>query len=451
MELEYTPPKAVEVEMSVLGACLMDENAMDTAIQRLKPDSFYDINHQSIYRVMLDIYTGGGRADLVTTITKLNDEGILDAIGGTDYLTGLVDSCSSLSNVQGWVSQLKEKQVARSLLKTSEEITQRIKDGHGIHKVLEDTERKLFQLGHHGSMKKVLPIGTLLNEALEELEHISKHESVGVTTGLKTLDKYYRFKPSNVVVLAARPSMGKTTLALQMAYEASKETGRPAVFFSAEMNNTGLVKRLVCQQAGVRITDLKHDSTRKEGWKKVVAMAGEISETGLIVDDTPGLTISQIRARLRQYVRRYNVCLAAIDYIQLLPCGVDMRGRNRESEVAYLSANMKIMAKEFNVPVLVLSQLNRRCEERVDKKPLLSDLRESGAIEQDADVVMLLTRHEFYFPTEELGLAQICIAKHRDGPTCQWQKIAFISDYPRFEDLSEEVEEEKQWYQKENF
>ncbi len=404
---DKTLPSSVETEMAVLGCCLMDATCLDYATELLQPETFYNLHHKTIFKQICALYQDNKTVDMITLIDKLKTENELNSIGGAVYVTNLIDTVSTTKHLEEWVSIIKGKAMARSLLAMSEQLEREIYAGEPVEKVLETTEAALFELSHAHTVKKILTTSELMKKACDYLEERQKGKVQGYTTGLLTIDKYAKFQDGNFWILGGRPSTGKTSLASRMSYAASVAMGKPLVFFSLETSDIQLAVRFICQAAHI-------DKYRvsKEDWQTIIRIADDINKTGLIIDDTPRMNPMILRSKLRRYIRQQNVGMVVIDYLQLLD-GTHKRRESRQTEMMDVSKDLKALCKEFNIPFLVLSQLNREVEDRLNKRPKLSDLRESGAIEQDSDVCILLTRDEYYWPDRSKGLAQIQVAKHR--------------------------------------
>ncbi len=428
--VEKVPPNALEAEMSVLGAMLMNEAALEKATEMLVPGMFYNLSHRTIFAAVLELYAENQTVDVVAVSSRLRDMGKLDDVGGVVYLTDLVDTVSTTAHVDSWIHLIKDKACRRELLRIADQLKGAVSSSDRSEDVIEETERQLFQLTQDESQGVPTPTPQLVTRAVETLERRARGEVEGVTTGLKDLDAYARLVPRRLYILAGRPSMGKTSLALKMAWEASKEMQRPFAFFTLEMGEEDTMRRLICQQAHA---DMNH--MESADWDAIGRAEREIGPSRIVIDDTTGLTTMQLRSRSRRYIRQYGVGLVVVDFLQLL------RGTRRDYQPPHVMfteiiCDIQALANELAVPILVVSQLNRKAEERTDKKPMLADLRESGSIEQAADVVLLLYRDEYYFKnTTRKGEADIIVAKNRYGP-CGTVEVLFFPEHTRFENLA---------------
>ena len=437
--LERPMPSNLDAERSILGAILLDNNALNTAIEALKPDDFFIPQHRSIFIEMMALGEAQHAIDLVTLTEELHRRGELESSGGAPYLASLVDGVPRVSNVEHYARIVKEKAMLRNLIHATHNIQQRAFDGEdGADTILDNAESSIFALAEDRVKAGLLPIKDIVRDNFERLEKIFREgKSVtGISTGYGELDKLLSgLQPSELIILAGRPSQGKTALALNMAENIAIRGGRPVAVFSLEMSKESLLQRLVASVAQVDAHKFRSGHLSREDWRRMTEGLGQISSAPLWIDDAGSISVLEIGAKARRLKRDKGLSLLIVDYLQLITA----RGRfnSRQEEVASISRGLKGLAKELQIPVLVLSQLTR-APEREERGPMLSDLRESGAIEQDADVVMFIYRPNFYnmnATPEERDMADILIAKQRNGPTDK-VKFVFRSRLTRFEEAA---------------
>ncbi len=438
MPVEKIPPQSIDAEMSVLGAMLMDKDAIGSAIELIEDDYFYRDVHRKIYQAIISLYEKNEPVDIVTLSTQLQHNNELAAVGGAVYLTTLLNSVPTAANIEYYAKIVQDKALLRKLINVATNIvTLGYEGGEDVPLVLDQAERMIFDVVQKKITREFVPIGAMLHDSFEMIEKLSnrKEHVTGVPSGFLDLDNYTSgFQPSDLVIIAGRTSMGKTSFALNVAMNAAIKAKVPAGIFSLEMSKEQLVQRVLCAEARVDASKLRTGYLSESDWPKLTTAAGLLAEAPIYIDDTPSLSVLEIRAKARRLKARHNVGLLIVDYLQLVR-GTTTRGDNRQQEVSEISRSLKALAREVNVPVIALSQLSRAPESRTDKKPMLSDLRESGAIEQDADLVMFVYREEYYKPTEEnQGIAEIIIGKQRNGPTGT-VKLAFVNRFTRFENL----------------
>lgn len=435
-ELELrVPPQAIEAEQAVLGAMLSSKQAVSRAMEILTPDSFYKEAHGKIFRCMLDLFNAGDPVDAVSVVDNLKKGKNLDAVGGAYYITGLSESVPTTANIDHYAKIVLEKASLRSLIDAAAELSQRAyNDRENIEELLDTAEQKIFAISQNrlrGGFEQLNPV---LQQAFEELDRIhQKPGSVtGIPSGLVDLDEMTSgFQDSELIVVAGRPGMGKTSLAMTIGRNAAVDHGIPVGIFSLEMSNNQLALRLLCAEARVDSHLVRTGKLPKQQWKNLSLSVGTLAEAPIYLDDTPAIGITEVRAKSRRLKAEKDVKLIIIDYLQLMsgPYGAE----SRQQEISTISRSLKSLAKEIAVPIIALSQLSRAPESRSDHRPQLSDLRESGAIEQDADVVMFLYRQWMYTRDEEdRRKAQILLAKQRNGPTGTVETI-FIDRYAKFE------------------
>ncbi len=434
------PPRNIEAEMSSLGCMLLSREALDLAAERLTSDSFYELPHRTVFEAILDLYKRGQVVDVVTVADKLENLGKLDAVGGAVYLTKLADSVPTTAHAETYFNIVSGKSTLRSLITTATDVVRRCYEWEGdVAELLDIAETSVFDIAEKGVKLSFTPVGGVTSEVVDKMEKLSeqKHYVTGVPAGYERLDELTSgFQNSDLVVLASRPSMGKTALALNIAEYVSVDLQEkvPVAIFSLETSAKQLVQRMLCARAGVDGQRVRKGDIRKSDWPKIIEAAAELTEAPIYINDTPDLSVLQLRAIGRRLKSTYDIRLLVLDYLQLLR-GTGKRYESRQQEISDMSRSLKALARELDVPVMVLSQLNREVENRPNKRPQLSDLRESGAIEQDADVVLLLVRPDYYDPDDKPGMAELIVAKQRNGPVGAVE-LVFLKEYTRFEDLA---------------
>ena len=438
------PPQAVDVEMAVLGAMLLEKGAIAKVIEILDDSSFYKPAHQRIFAGMIALFERSEPVDLITLIEELRRRGELEKIGGEYYLTELTTRVTTAANVEYHSHIVLEKALMRQLIASSSEVATRAYNAtEDPLDLLDEAEQKIFQISEQRMKKSFISMNTAVHSTMELLESIhGKHSGVtGVPSGFTELDNYTGgFQKSDLIIVAGRPSQGKTALVLSVARNASILHDIPVGFFSLEMSSQQLVLRLICAEARVDAHSVRTGRLPEDEWRKLSTSVGKLYKAKIFIDDTPALTALEIRAKARRLKVEHNIGAIIVDYLQLMQGPKNVQ--SREQEISTISRSLKALAKELNIPVIALSQLNRALEQRGDKRPVLADLRESGAIEQDADVVLFVHRPEMFGididpetkePTE--GLAELIIGKQRNGPTGA-VRLAFVKQYARFENLT---------------
>jgi len=432
------PPQNLEAETSVLGAVLLENEALNRVLEILQEEDFYREAHRRIFSAILHLYEHSEPVDLITLSEVLKTRGDLDSVGGIEYLNSLVNGVPTAANISYYAKIIKEKAILRKLInRATEIISQSYSNSGDVDEFIDQAERTIFEISEDRVRPSFYPIKDLIKSSFKTIEHLYEKRQLitGVPTGFQRLDELTSgLQPSDLIIIAGRPSMGKTAFALNIAQHASVQASIPAAIFSLEMSKEQLALRMLCSEAKVDAHRLRGGFLSESDWPKLTRAAGSLSEAPLFIDDTPGLSALEMRAKARRLKIEHRLGLVIVDYLQL------MRGRatadSREQEISDISRSLKALAKELAIPVIALSQLNRRVEERGDKRPQLSDLRESGAIEQDADVILFLYRDEVYNKSEEnKGKAEIIIGKQRNGPTDKVD-LAFLDRYTRFENLS---------------
>jgi len=435
---ELLPPQNLEAEMAVLGSMMLDEKAISTVIELLDQNSFYKDSHRKIFEAICNLYNANKAVDLVTVNDELKRQGILDSIGGASFLAELVNSVPSAANVIHYARVVREKSILRSLINNATSIASLAYEFEGdADEALDRAESFIFNIRDSKRTSNIVPIKEIIHTSIENIDQIyqKKAQISGIPTGFVDLDiRTAGLHPSDLIVVAGRPSMGKSAFAVGLAEYAGVVQKLPLAFFSLEMSKEQLVQRMLCAHARVDAHKVRTGYLASSDWPRLTAAAGKLSEAPIFIDDTPAISVMELRAKARRLRAYYNIQLIILDYLQL------MRGRekaeNRQQEISEISRSLKALSRELNVPLVAISQLSRAVESRSDHRPQLSDLRESGAIEQDADLVLLLLREEYYNPTpENEGIAEVNIAKQRNGPVGT-VKLAFIKEYARFENLT---------------
>ena len=442
-ELLNVPPQHIEAEESLLSAILVDNTALLEVVETLAPSDFYRTAHQKIFAAMSDLFNRGEPVDVVTLNNNLKEKGQLEAVGGPVYLARLLDAVPLAVNAQHYARIVHDKAVLRRLIEKANAITKRcFQEQGGADDIIDFAEASIFEVTEKKARQAFYPLSKLIDSNIDFLEEKQKNKSLvtGVPTGFSHLDNLTSgLQNSDLIILAARPSMGKTALALNIARNAAVDAGVPVAIFSLEMSKEQLSLRLLCAEARIDSSRLRSGFFSMEDWERLTDAAGVLSAAPIFIDDSPSLSAMEVRAKARRLKMDKNIGLIIIDYLQLMQA----RGsaERRDLEISEISRSLKALAKEINLPVVALSQLNRMLEQRNDRRPRLSDLRESGALEQDADVVAFIYRDEVYNKEENnphKGTAEIILAKQRNGPTGE-VLLTFLTVYTRFENMAPEA------------
>ncbi len=437
-EVQKIPPQNIDAEMAVLGAMLIDDKAIPEVLEIIDADSFYREEHRLIFSSIITLFDERKKVDILTVSEDLGKKRLLDKVGGATYLTTLADFVPTAANVTHYAHIVKEKSILRSLINNATRIVESVYKGEeDVSVVLDKAERLIFEIsdkrieGGYVHIKDIIKDGI---ELIESLYHKKSHIT-GIPTGFVDFDvKTAGLQNGDLIILAGRPSMGKSALATSIAEYVAVEEKIPVGFFSLEMSKEQLMQRFLCSQAKVDVHKLRTGFLAPSEWPILTSAAGRLSEAPIFIDDTPALNIFELRAKARRLKARHDIKLIIVDYLQMIRSV--RRGESRQQEISEISRSLKALAKEINVPLIAVSQLSRAVETRQDHRPQLSDLRESGAIEQDADVVVLLLREEYYNSTpENKGIAEVIIAKQRNGPTGSIY-LGFIKEYMKFVNLS---------------
>ena len=440
-------PQALQLEEAVLGAAMLDKDALPVIIDILRPASFYSDAHQLIYKAMLRLFEKSQPVDLLTVSEELKKSGDFDKVGGSFYLADLTLKIASAANIEYHARIISQKHIQRELITVSTKI---IKDAYedttDVFQLLDDAEQGLFSITQQNLSRGVQSMGALASQALKLIEEVAKREDglTGVPTGFTELDRLTSgWQSSDLIIIAARPGMGKTAFVLALARNAAVDFKRPIAVFSLEMSNVQLAQRLISMEAEISGSKLRNGQLEDYEWQQLHSSLEKISEAPIFIDDTPGLNVFELRAKCRRLKMQHDIQMIVIDYLQLMTGGHDNNKGNREQEISAISRALKGLAKELHVPVIALSQLSRAVETRGGtKRPMLSDLRESGAIEQDADIVSFIYRPEYYQILEDeegqslKGVAEIIIAKHRNG-ALKTVKLKFTDQFAKFGNLED--------------
>ena len=435
MDLGKVPPHDIEAEQAVIGSMLTDKDAVVDSIEVLKSDDFYRQDNKTIYEAITNLYNRAEPIDIITVKAELISLGKFEAVGGLEYLAVLPDKVPTTANVEKYIRIVEEKSVLRKLIKASNELIDLgYAETEDLDTIMDQAEKKIFEISQGKNQKGYTPLKDILVETFAEIEKLynQKEPITGIPTGFADLDyKTAGLHNSDLVLVAARPAMGKSAFALNIATNAAMQAKVPVVIFNLEMSKSQLVNRILCSEAMVDSNKIRTGKIEEDDWVKLTTALGPLSEAPIYIDDTPGITVTEIRARCRKLKLEKNIGLIVIDYLQLIQ-GTGKRNASREQEISEISRSLKILAKELDVPVIALSQLSRAAEQRADHRPMLSDLRESGAIEQDADIVMFLYRDDYYNPdTEKKNIAEVIMAKHRAGSTGTVE-LLWLGNYTKF-------------------
>ena len=438
MELGKVPPHDLEAEQAILGSMLTDKDAVISSIERLKENDFYRDDNRAIYTAILNLYNRAEPIDIITVKAELESMGKFEQVGGLEYLAELPEKVPTTANALKYIKIVEEKSTLRNLIKTANEIIELGYDPtEDVEDIMEDAEKKIFNIMQNKNQKGYTPIKDVLVDSFTQLEELynRKQHITGVATGFTELDyKTAGFHSSDLILIAARPAMGKSAFALNIATNAAVKANVPVAIFSLEMSKEQMVNRILCSEAMVDSNKVRTGKLEEEDWTKLAGSIGPLSEAEIYIDDTPGISVMEIRAKCRKLKLEKNIGMVVIDYLQLVQ-GSNKRNGSREQEISEISRSLKILAKEIGVPVVALSQLSRAVEQRPDHRPMLSDLRESGAIEQDADIVMFLYRDDYYNQdSEKKDIAEVIVAKHRGGSTGTIE-LLWLGSYTKFVNL----------------
>jgi len=439
------PPHDLDAERAVIGAMLVSEAAVSVVGEMVVAEDFYSETHRVLYGCMMRLYSRGEPIDQLTLTNELRNVGEFDRIGGKQYVFRLVESVPTAANAARYAEIVRGKALLRAVIDAGDRIQQQaFAEPEDVNTALDAAEQLIYGVSNRQMKQHLAPVSDLAPSALEMIQRLYEQEGevTGVETGFEDLDRLTTgFHKSDLVVLAARPAMGKTAMALNAIWHASGEKGLPVAIFSLEMSKEQLVQRLISQTTRIRTQDLRSGNVKAEDWPKLVRGVAEVAKAPIWIDDSAGITLMEMRAKVRRLASRLHaqggvpLSLVVVDYLQLM-VGQGNRSENRQQEISEISRGLKVLARDLDVPVLAIAQLSRAVESRHDKRPMLSDLRDSGAIEQDADMVMFLYRDEYYNPdSDDKGIAEVIIGKHRNGPTGKVQ-LAWLEQYTKFASLA---------------
>jgi replicative DNA helicase len=446
-EASRVPPHDLDAERAVIGAMLVSETAVAAVAERLAAEDFYSEVHRIIYGAMMRLYSRGEPIDQLTLTNELRSVNEFDRIGGRPYVFQIVESVPTAANAGRYADIVRGKALLRAIIDVGSRITEdAFREPEDVSEALDSAEQLVYGVSNRTLREHLAPVSELAPGALEMIQRLYEQEGevTGVETGFEDLDRLTTgFHKSDLIILAARPAMGKTAMALNAIWHASGEKKMPVAIFSLEMSKEQLVQRLISQTTRIPTQALRSGNVKAEDWPKLVRGVAEVSRAPIWIDDTAGVTLMEIRAKVRRLASQLNVAgemplsLVVVDYLQLMVGGeARNRAENRQQEIADISRGLKVLARDLDVPVLAIAQLSRAVEARHDKRPLLSDLRDSGAIEQDADMVMFLYRDEYYnSESDDKGIAEVIVGKHRNGPTGRVQ-LAWMEQYTKFASLA---------------
>jgi replicative DNA helicase len=437
------PPQNLEAERAVLGAILLEPGLLPRAIELLVPEEFYKEAHRKIFGAMIRLFERGEPADVITVAEALRREGVFEEVGGHTVLATLQEEGTVATQFAAYTGIVREKALLREMIRVAREIVEEgYEETDDVQALLDRAEQMLFRISQRRFQRSAFPVREILAQAIQHIETLyhRKEDITGLATGFAELDKRTSgLQRSDFVIIAGRPSTGKTAFALNVAAHAAVDMGRPALIFSLEMSKEQLVQRLICAEARVDSQKVRSGFLQPPEWRRIIDAAGRLSEAPLFIDDTANLSVLEARAKARRIQAEHRLELVVIDYLQLMQGR--WRAENRQQEISEISRSLKALAKELNVPVVALSQLSRAVEARGDALPRLSDLRESGALEQDADLIMFLARKESS-PEAEAGTTDVVIGKHRNGPTGRLE-LVFNAEYTRFDNLASPARRER--------
>ncbi|WP_078378459.1 replicative DNA helicase [Sutcliffiella halmapala] len=440
------PPQNIDAEQAVLGAIFLEPSALTTASELVLPDDFYRAAHQKIFDCMLNLSDRGEPVDLVTVTSELANQKILEEVGGVSYLSDLAGSVPTAANIEYYAKIVEEKSILRRLIRTATNIAQ---DGYSredeVAGLLNEAEKQILEVSQRKNSGVFQNIKDVLVKTYDNIEtlHNRKGEITGIETGFTELDRMTAgFQRNDLIIIAARPSVGKTAFALNIAQNVATKARENVAIFSLEMGAEQLVMRMLCAEGNINAQNLRTGQLTAEDWSKLTMAMGSLSNAGIYIDDTPGIRVSEIRSKCRRLRQESGLGMILIDYLQLIQGSGRNGGENRQQEVSEISRSLKALARELQVPVIALSQLSRGVEQRQDKRPMMSDIRESGSIEQDADIVGFLYRDDYYDKeSENKNIIEIILAKQRNGPVGT-VSLAFVKEYNKFVNLERRFDDE---------
>ena len=438
--IDRLPPQNIDAEQAVLGAMLIKKEAIAEVSQLLRPEDFYRDAHKIIYEAMLTLFNRNEPADIVTVTNYLNNESQLDKVGGIAFVTALANAVPTAANVIYHANIVREKADLRHLINTATDIAgMAYEAADDVADVIDKSEKMIMEVANRQNVSAFTPMKDIVIETFDKINLLyeSKGGLTGIPSGFRDLDALTSgLQASDLILVAARPSMGKTAFTLNIAANVALKSKKTVAFFSLEMSKQQLVQRMLCSEGGIDSQKLKNGDLSNEDWDKLVRTADRVSSAPLYIDDTAGITVMELRSKARRLKAEHGLDLIIIDYLQLMQGRGRGGGDNRQQEISEISRSLKAVARELNVPVIALSQLSRSVESRQIKRPMLSDLRESGSLEQDADIVMFLYREDYYDPeTANKNITEVIVAKHRNGPV-DTIRMFFTKQFTRFNDLS---------------
>lgn len=441
--LERVPPYNIEAEESLLGAMLISRDAISEAQEIVRAEDFYREANGRIFAAILDLYVHGEPADPITVAEALKKKGVLEEVGGKPYIHTLVSGVPTAANAKYYAEIIERNAILRSLIRVANEVaTLGYEAPEDLEAAIDRAESLIFGVTQKRISEHFTSIKELLTESFERIEKLYEKQTyvTGVATGFIEFDKLTSgLQPSDFIVVAGRPSMGKTSFVLSVAQYVGMQLGVPVAIFSLEMGRHQLAQRLLCSEARVDAHSLRVGNLKEEDWGRLSGAVGRLAEAPIFIDDSANINMMELRAKARRLMTKHNLALIIVDYLQLMQGGG--RAENRQQEISDISRSLKILGRELNVPILAVSQLSRAVEQRTDKRPFLADLRESGAIEQDADLVVFIYRDEYYNRhSEDRGIAEVIISKHRNGPVGT-VRLAFLEHYTKFANLAGEISE----------
>ena len=443
MLLEKTPPQDIEAERAVLGALLLSKDALERAAERLHPEDFYKLGHQVIYQAMQDLFRAHEPVDLVTVSSKIRMMGKLDEpeVGGLTYLTQLANVVPTAANAAHYVHMVEEKAHLRKLINAATEVAQMgYEQKEDLDHILDRAQQKMMDVASDRTSGEFSEMKEILGETFENITKLAEAGGAvtGLPSGFRDLDRMTAgLHKSDLILIAARPSMGKTAFVLNIAQQVATNAKGKVAVFSLEMSKQQLVQRILCAESWVDAQRLRTGQLQSQDWDRLMKGISRLERAAIYIDDTPGMTVGELRSKTRRLKMEKGLDLVIIDYLQLMSGSSSKGGDNRQQEISEISRSLKILARDLQVPIIALSQLSRSVESRQSKRPMLSDLRESGSLEQDADIVAFLYRDDYYEPdSEEKGVAELILAKHRNGPVGSI-KLFFKKEYTRFTDLDQ--------------
>ena len=446
MDLGKIPPHDIEAEQAILGSMLTDKDAVINAIEVLREDSFYREDNRAIYAAILGLYAKSEPIDIITVKAELIENGNFERIGGLEYLASLPEKVPTTANVDKYIKIVDEKSMLRNLINSANEmVALGFNETEDVDQIMDMAEKKIFDLSQKKNSKGYTQLKDVLVESFAKLEELynQKGRISGISTGFADLDlRTSGLHNSDLIIVAARPAMGKSAFAINIATNVAVQSKKPVAIFNLEMSKDQVGNRILCSEAMVDNNKIRTGQVEDDDWVKLASTLGRLSEAPIYIDDTAGISIMEIRAKCRKLKMERDIGLVVIDYLQLIQ-GSGTKNSSREQEISEISRSLKILAKELNIPVIALSQLSRSVEKRDDKRPMLSDLRESGAIEQDADIVMFLYRDDYYNEdSEKKNIAEVILAKHRGGSTGTVD-LAWLPSYTKFANLEKRYFEEQ--------